>query len=104
MFSGMHPGAEVDLASRQVALCRSVVLFPHQRTFALVQRPPGFFRRNGCELLVIVPGTFALLGLLHLEEVHWVDLAPVDAMPVIFVVAARMSPRQLAQILLSPDK
>src|SRR5262249_11161793 len=54
-------------------------LFLRQRTFALVERTPRLLRRNGRELLVVVPGRLALLGLLHLEQVHRVDLAAVDA-------------------------
>src|SRR5262249_8663774 len=54
-------------------------LFLPQWTFALVERPPRLLRRNGRELLVVVPGCLALLRLLHLEQVHRVDLAPVDA-------------------------
>lgn len=38
-------------------------LFLHQRTFALVERTPRLLRRNDCELLVVVPGRLALLGL-----------------------------------------
>src|SRR5262249_32585051 len=32
-----------------------------------------------CQLLGVVPGCLALLGLLHLEQVHRVNLAPIDA-------------------------
>src|SRR5262249_4926679 len=54
-------------------------LFLRQRTFALVERTPRLLRRNGRELLVVVPGRLALLGLFHLEQVHRMDLAPIDA-------------------------
>src|SRR6516165_2330298 len=66
-------------------LCRAQIrqrarpdLFLHQRTFALVERTPRLLRWDGRELLVVVPGRLALLRLLHLEQVHRVELAPVD--------------------------
>src|SRR5262249_16807434 len=67
--SGRHPQHQKQIPD----------LFLHQRTFALVERTPRLLRRNGRELLVVVPGRLALLGLLHLEQVHRMDLAPVDA-------------------------
>src|SRR5262249_46207765 len=58
----------------------TAVLLLHQRAVALlVERPPGFLRGNGRELLVIVPRRLALLGRLHLEQIHRVNLAAVDA-------------------------
>src|SRR6516225_6033733 len=58
---------------------RGAISFFDQRTIVLIERPPGLLGGNGGELLVIVPGTLALFGLLHLEQVHRMDLASVDA-------------------------
>src|SRR5215510_4062439 len=48
-----------------------------QRTPALIQRSERLRGRNRGAQLVVVPRMFRFLGLLYLEEVHVVDLAPV---------------------------
>src|SRR4051812_2723526 len=51
----------------------------HQRAAALVQRTEGLVARHGGEQLVKVPLTFGLRRLLHLEQVHVMHHAAVDA-------------------------
>src|SRR3954449_3605959 len=51
----------------------------HQRAAALVQRTEGLVARHGGEQLVKVPLTLGLRRLLHLEQVHVMHHAAVDA-------------------------
>src|SRR6516225_3829078 len=49
----------------------------HQRTAALGERAEGLVRRDGGAQLVEVPGALRFGGLLHLEQIHGMNLAPV---------------------------
>src|SRR5262245_5326061 len=47
----------------------------HRRATALSERPKRLVRRDGGAQLVIAPRAFRFRGLLHLEQIHRVDLA-----------------------------
>src|SRR6516225_5280525 len=74
-----RPGAQCLSRAQDLRAYARSDLFLHQRTFALVEWTPRLFRGDGRELLIVVPGRLALLRLLHLEQIHRVHLAPVDA-------------------------
>src|SRR5262245_9036345 len=49
----------------------------NQRTPALIQRSERIRGRNRGAQLIVVPRILRFLGLLYLEEIHVVDLAPI---------------------------
>ena len=61
---------------RSSSICRSRL---EEIATALFERPPGLRRRNGLDQLVVIPGILRLVGLLHLEQIHVVQLAAVGA-------------------------
>src|SRR5580765_1688361 len=56
---------------------RAPGLLLHQGAIPLIDRPERLGGGNGRAQLVVVPRRLGLRRLLHLEEVHVVDLAPV---------------------------
>src|SRR5262249_13386698 len=71
---------ELAAAAASLAARGGLVRFLDQRAIALlIERAPRLFGGNGGELFVIVPRRLALLRRLHLEQVHRVDLAAIDA-------------------------
>jgi len=50
-----------------------------QRALAFAERAGGFFRRDGRDQFVIVPGIFRFLRLLDLEQIGWKHLAAVGS-------------------------
>src|SRR5438132_6930792 len=54
-------------------------LLLRQRALALVERPERLLGRDGGAHLVVIPRALGLRGLLHLEEIHRMDLAAVGA-------------------------
>src|SRR5262245_35656723 len=77
-FAAYFPNPPTVPACPLVVRSREPVeLHLHEWAFALAQRAKGLSGRNCGAHLVIVPGSFALLGLFHLEQKNVVELAAI---------------------------
>src|ERR1700722_18830161 len=75
----VHVRSRIGPTSSREGRGRNPLVRLYQRAAALVERTERLVARHGGDQLVEIPLTLGLLRLLHLEQIHVMDHAAVDA-------------------------